>query len=150
MASRVVPPRWPFRVDTIRYLVSGDRSLVESCDASVPQTVHVFASPTVPPPEDPEVDETLVVRGLEPRIPTQTVEVDLATPLVLEQDEFLYVAVTLARSGEDSPCRVGCLGGVPVRDDYIAFQGAPPFSWRVDRYEGEDARSFVAALGELL
>ncbi|MGF1465631.1 MAG: hypothetical protein ACFCGT_05820 [Sandaracinaceae bacterium] len=66
VVARLVPPSWPFRVDSVRYTVGGDP---EDCDPSLPQTVRVFASREERPPAAPDEVEVIEVTGGEERSP---------------------------------------------------------------------------------
>lgn len=133
-ASRLTPPRYPFEVQRVRYIVGhGDSTGVVTCDATLSHQLQVFVVNTNTLPAEPTgVQNVTIPVGNENDFvdDKRYVEHTLDTPILLQQGEHLVMAVQFAGVHPNVMC-------MPSNDidayegdrNYWSNAAATPFSW---------------------
>jgi hypothetical protein len=131
-AARLTPPYYPFEVQAIRYEIGN--SSTGDCDTALEHLVEVFKDTATTPAATPTVLASFTTNTgvTDPPDTVRTIEETLATPVTLETDEHLYVAVEMAGDGGSglAVCVSMCLG-VPGDADRNFWSNAAttPYSW---------------------
>ncbi len=135
-ATRFDPPAYPFAVDTVSYVLLHDPTgsgLSYGCDATMAHEVRFYRSRTEVPLANPELVATRIVTGsptTEPQEVFTTVELDV--PVVLEEGEYLFVAVQFPRPDFTGVCIEACDIGSAYEPNrhFWSYAVAPPYDWR--------------------
>lgn len=132
-ATRLRPPSYPFVIRSVAYDLVAPAGVAQ-CNAGIAHEVQLYvggAMPSASPSSDGSLAETIAVpAGM---TGPHTNELELETPVTLEEGEYLYVAIQLAGAGEPpttSLCLGACGEGTAISDvDYWSNATAEPFSW---------------------
>ena len=128
-ATRITPPSYPFKVESISYQLTGMEAM---CGTNIAHSVTVYAAPTAnTPPGTPTDAQTIQIPATSTDQRTEVVTATLPTPIVLQQGQDLFVAVAMDANAAQtvSICLDGC--GIKADDNrtFWSEQKQAPFTW---------------------
>jgi len=132
-ATTLTPSAYPFEVQRVVYDLTGGAAGGQG-NNSFAHDVAVFVSDVPEPDGSPSTSAAIYQLYSQPEdaaaAEARTVDIELSSPIVLEDGQSIIVAVQMAAEGDQSLCLAACFdtGGIP-ETDWWSNAAAEPFPW---------------------
>ena len=148
LAVRLTPPSYPFQVNRVRYRLVG-ADWASMCAPGLAHRVDVWVGSTAVPAAEPSLSETVEVPADPGQTTSRWVELALASPIILESGQDLFIGVALSGGTDGSRICVNmCMDDGEDDRNYWSNAKAPPYSWAEMASFGFDNDSCIEAIGE--
>jgi len=151
-AGALTPPRYPFTVASIAYLLATDSV---RCESTLAHHVELYVAPTATPPNDPttaisttSIDVAASAAATAMTTGDRGVTLTLDPAITLGDGQVLVVAIALAVNGDGSKslCVASCTDEVSmVGQNWWSNAAAPPFAWTDLKHFGFDSELRISA-----
>lgn len=130
VATRLVPPGYPFQVERIRVMPLHFPDKPDYvCDAGLPFRVELYVSDRSVPDSQPDIVEKFTVKIDKPQGQTNVVELEPSRSIVLQQGQALFVAMQLVEKDGKYGCITVCRQPWTPGVTFWSNASAPPYDW---------------------